>query len=270
LSSRQGTISFTVLPADEAAGRCTADGGDATNGLFGSISILDVGQCKVTITQAADGEWFTGESIIIIVNAVTRPTPLIPVLDNGEAELVPESERAELNDPKDPDDPTTPPVQLTIDPSVAATYNFGSEDGIDYDPVTGRLNIRSRTALVGIWSAKFTSPNPSLKWFKVPGKVVKGVQQFGAPTNVCTTNLTVKKDPKLKKKVTRIVGNGCYLTDAGKAAMTAIGIQKIKVKYKKTRQYAKTGLDYQGTAKAKKRILKKVNRTIVLKIGRAR
>jgi hypothetical protein len=41
------------------------------------------------------------------------------------------------------------------------------------------------------------------------------------------------------------------------------------MKYKRIRQYAKTGLDYQGTAKAKKRILKKVNRTVVIKVGLA-
>jgi hypothetical protein len=51
--------------------------------------------------------------------------------------------------------------------------------------------------------------------------------------------------------------------------MTQVGIQKIKIKYKRIRQYAKTGLSYQGTAKAKKRILKPINRTIILKIGRA-
>jgi hypothetical protein len=55
----------------------------------------------------------------------------------------------------------------------------------------------------------------------------------------------------------------------GYSTATIFGIQKIKMKYKRIRQYAKTGLDYQGTAKAKKRILKKVNRTVVIKVGLA-
>ena len=269
MSSRQGTITYTVLPADEAAGRCTADTGDLT-GLVGVITIQDVGSCKVTISQAADAGYYAGETIILIVNATARPTSNTPApADNGSATLVPSDELASLIDPKDLDDPLTPPVALAINPDAVGTYAYGTEDGLDYDPLTGKLSIRSRTAYVGVWTAKFTSPATNLKWFKTPTKIVKGIQQFGAASNTCTTSLTVKKDAKLKKKVTRVVGNGCYLTPEGKSAMTSLGIKKIKVKYKRTRQYAKTGLDYQGTAKAKKRILKKVNRTIVLRIGRA-
>ena len=87
--------------------------------------------------------------------------------------------------------------------------------------------------------------------------------------------LTVKKDPKLKKKVTRIVGAGCILSsanevkpgkEAGWTALTSVGIQKIKVKYKRVRQYAKTGLSYVKTKG--NRVLKNINRTWVVKIGR--
>jgi hypothetical protein len=113
-----------------------------------------------------------------------------------------------------------------------------------------------------------TSPSVDKKWFKIPGKIVKKVQQYTF-SNVCKLTMTVKKDPKIKKKVTRIVGAGCLLSDAGKAALTAVGIQKIKVKYKRIRQYANTGLSYRGTAKAKTRILKNMNRTWVLRVGRA-
>jgi hypothetical protein len=105
---------------------------------------------------------------------------------------------------------------------------------------------------------------------------VKKVQTY-TYSNVCKLTLTVKKDPKLKKKVTRIVGAGCILssatdpgfkagTESGWTALTSVGIQKIKVKYKRTRQYAKTGLSY---VKVKgNRVLKNINRTWVVKIGR--
>jgi hypothetical protein len=267
MSSREGTITYTVLPADEAAGRCTADTGDAA-GLVGVITILDTGSCKVTITQAADANYFAGDSIVLIVNAVAPTVTPTPEPDNGDGdEITDPSELAALIDPKDPDDPLTPPVSLSIDPNVAGTYAFGGEDGVDYDPSTGKLQIRSRSAYVGVWTAKFTTPLATQKWFKTPTKVVKGVQQFSAPTNTCTLSLTVKKNPKQKSRVLRVIGTGCYLTPEGKTAMTSPGIKKIKIKYKRTRLYAKTGLNFMGTAKAKKRILSKVNRTIVLRVG---
>jgi hypothetical protein len=159
-------------------------------------------------------------------------------------------------------------VLLTINPTTAATYSFGTEDGVDYDPLTGKFLVRSRSALVGTWTATMKSPNATLKWFKIPGKVVKKVQQY-TMSNVCALTLTVKKDPKIKKKVLRFVGAGCLLSPDGVAAMTHVGIQVIKIKYKRIRQYPKTGLAYQGTAKAQRRILARVNRTIVLRIGRA-
>ena len=261
--TRQGTTLFTVNPADEAAGRCTADPGDPATP-FGSIMITDVGDCSITISQPVDSGWLLGETIKLIIHTTARTTPAPP--DNGSASPVPANELADILDPLDPDDLDTPPVQLSINGSTAAPYEFGGEDGVDYDPVAGKFTFRTKSPLVGTWSATLKSPNVAKKWFKIPGKVVKKVQQY-TMSNICAIKLVVKKDPKLKKKVLRIIGT-CLLSDEGKAAMTAVGIQKIVIKYKRTRQYAKTGLDYQGTAKAKKRILKKVNRTVVLKVGR--
>ena len=143
-----------------------------------------------------------------------------------------------------------------------------------YDPVAGKLNVRSRTPLVGTWTATLTGiwTNPlksdgktKKNWFKIPGKIVKKVQTY-TYANVCKLTMTVKKDPKLKKKVTRIVGAGCLLSDEGKAALTEIGIQKIKVKYKRIRQYAKTGLSYVRVKG--NRVLKNMNRTWVIRVGR--
>jgi hypothetical protein len=277
LSARQGTLLFTVLAADEAAGRCTADPGDAAAGLFGSITISDIGDCHITISQPADSGWYVGETIKLTVHAVAS-TVVVP--DNGDASVITDpTELAELIDPTDPDDPETPPVALTLNPDVAAEYNFGGEDGIAYDPVTGKLNVRTRTALVGVWTATLKAPNANKKWFKIPGKIVKKVQTY-TYSSVCKLTMTVKKDKKIKKKIRRIVGAGCLLTtsadkiggvpiaDNGKDALSAQGIQKIRVKYKRIRQYANTGLSYRGTSKAKTRILKNINRTWVIRIGR--
>ena len=271
LAPRQGTTLFTVLAADELAGRCTADPGDeATSGAFGSITITDIGDCNVTISQPADSGWYAGATIRLVIHATARTTP---VADNGQATLADSADLVGVIDPKDPDDPDTPPVVLDLDPTQAGDYSFGSEDGLMYDPATGKLNVRSRTPLVGTWTATLTgiwtnpigSDNKPKNWFKIPGKIVKKVQTY-TYANVCKLTLVVKKDPKLKKKVTRIVGAGCLLSDAGKAALTSVGIQKIKVKYKRIRQYAKTGLSY---VKVKgNRVLKNINRTWVIRVGR--
>ena len=174
---------------------------------------------------------------------------------------------------------TEPAVAIELDPTRAADYSFGGEDGLGFDPISKKLTVRSRTPLVGTWTATLTAPNANKKWFKIPGKIVKKVQTY-TYSNVCKLTLTVKKDKKLKKKVTRLVGAGCLLTtsadkignvaivDNGWDALTAVGIQKIRVKYKRIRQYADTGLSFRGTAKAKTRILKNINRTWVIKIGR--
>ena len=205
-NKREGTILFTVDAAADKAGVCTADGGELGT-LVGTITMLDVGTCKVTISTPADAAWNLGPETIVI-------TVVGSALPDG-----------------------------AVDPTVAKTYAFGGEDGFDYDPVAGKINVRTRSMLVGTWTAILKSPSADKKWFKIKGKVVK--------------------------KVSRIIGAGCLLSDSGKAAFTSVGIQKLKMKYKRIRQYAKTGLDYQGTVKAKKRIRKKVNRTIVIKVGRA-
>jgi hypothetical protein len=256
LSSRQGTTLFTVNPADEAAGRCSADSGE---GITGTILVTDVGDCTVIISQPADSGWYVGETIKLKIHAVAKTSPAAP--DNGQA--VPADPEDLVIDPTDPDDPATPPVSLTINPNSIAEYSFGTEDAVGYDPLTGTFTMKTRTSLVGTWTGYMKSPSAELKWFN--GKVVKKIQQY---TNICPIKLVVKKDKKLKKRVLRVVAK-CALSPAGKTAMTEVGIQKIKIKYKRIRQYAKTGLSYQGTAKAKKRILKPINRTIILKIGRA-
>jgi hypothetical protein len=278
LNKREGTVLFTVDAASEAASRCVADSGDVT-GLVGSITMNDLGTCRVTVTLPADDLYFAGtETFVIVVTAVAYVVdPTVPApLDNGDATLVPADELAALIDPKDPDDPSTPPVMIDLAPDRAADYSFGGEDGLMFDPATKKLNVRSRTPLVGTWTATLSSPSVAKKWFKIPGKIVKKVQTY-TYSNVCKLTLTVKKDPKLKKKVTRIIGAGCILSsstdpgfkvgdESGWSALTGIGIQKIKVKYKRVRQYAKTGLSY---VKVKgNRVLKNINRTWVIRIGR--
>ena len=262
LSSREGTLLFTVTPADEAAGLCTADPGDATSGLQGSITVSAPGDCHVTISQPADAGWYLGETLKLTIHTTERVVdPNAPQpQDTGDGTASPED--TDTN-PLDAD--TEPAVAVSLDASSAADYSFGTEDGLGFDPIAGKFTVRSRTALVGTWTATLSSPDLTKKWFKLPGKVVKKVQQYTL-SNVCKLTLTVKKDPKLKKRVTRVIGAGCLLSDTGKAALTATGIQKIKVKYKRIRQYANTGLSYVKTKG--NRVLKNINRTWVIRIGR--
>ena len=265
LNKHEGTVLFTVDAAAEAAGICSADGGEVGT-LVGSITMTNIGTCKVTISTPADAAYNVGpETIVITVIGSELPSGAVdPSGTNiGDGVLAPEDTDTTVGDAD-----TEPAVAVSLDPTVAKTYAFGGEDGFDYDPVAGKINVRTRSVLVGTWTAILKSPSADKKWFKIKGKIVKKVQTY-VDAATCTTTLTVKKDPKLKKKVSRIIGAGCLLSDSGKAAFTAVGIQKLKMKYKRIRQYAKTGLDYQGTAKAKKRILKRVNRTIVIKVGRA-
>jgi hypothetical protein len=265
LNKREGTLAFTVETSADKAGICSAESGEAGT-LVGTITMLDIGTCKVTITAPADSAWNAGPEIIVItvVGAALPEGAVDPGAGNiGDGTLSPEDTDTTVGDVD-----TEPAVAVALDPTVAKTYAFGGEDGFGYDPVLGKINVHTKSVLVGTWTAILKSPSADKKWFKIKGKVVKKVQTY-IDVATCTTKLTVKKDPKLKKKVSRIIGAGCLLSNSGKAAFTQVGIQKIKMKYKRIRQYAKTGLDYQGTAKAKKRILKKVNRTVVIKVGLA-
>jgi hypothetical protein len=264
LNKREGTILFTVDSAAEKAGICSADPGEAPS-LIGSITMLDVGSCKVTLSLPADAAWNAGaETIVITVvgtalpDGAVDPTPV----SIGDAQLAPEDTDTSALDPD-----TEPAVALELNPSVAKEYAFGGEDGFTYDPVAGKLALKSRTIFVGTWNAVFRSPSADKKWFKVKGKIVKKKQTY-IDSASCTIALTAKKDPKLKKKVLRVVGAGCELSATGKAAFTSVGIQKIKLKFKRAKQYASTGLNYKGTAKAKTRIMKPITRTIVIKVGR--
>jgi hypothetical protein len=263
LSKREGPVLFTVDSVSEKAGICSADPGEPGT-LMGSITMLDVGNCKVTISLPADTAWYVGSETIVItvVGAALPPGSVGPATPIGDAAPAPEDTDTS---PLDPD--TEPAVALDLSPTVAREYAFGGEDGFGYDPVAGKLTLKSRTIFVGTWNAVFRSPSADKKWFKVKGKIVKKKQTYVDAAS-CTLALTVKKDPKLKKKVLRVVGTGCELSASGKAALTSVGIQKIKLKFKRAKQYASTGLNYKGTAKAKTRIMKPVTRTIVIKVGR--
>jgi hypothetical protein len=117
------------------------------------------------------------------------------------------------------------------------------------------------------WFAKASTITVCTKYSK--GKCVKTIKQ---PTvlavNQCVTTLTVKKDPKLKKRVLRIVGPGCQLNEAGKAAFNEEGVRQIVVNYLWNRQYPSTALPYVKKGSQKTRWLKKVKRNIVLNVGR--
>lgn len=257
LNDGSGLVTYTVLAADDAAGRCSAGGTDDPE--IAAISIMDIGSCKVTISQAADDRYNAGETVVVWVDIIALPSDATDPANPLES-LLPTSPADTDNNPADPD--SEPAVLVNMDGS-AADVQLGGEEGLSYDPTTGKFTFRSKTMLVGIWTVKMTSPTGTA-WFKIPGKVVKKVQQF-SNAQVCTAKLTVKKDAKLKKRVVRVIGNGCTLNEAGKAAMTGTPVQKVKIGWQRIRQYAKTGLSY---VKVKtNRVLKKLKRTIVLQFG---
>jgi hypothetical protein len=148
-----------------------------------------------------------------------------------------------------------------------------------YDAVTGKYQFRSKTLLVGKYTAKMTGP-VGTTWFAKAstvtqctkfskGKCIKSIKvPVTLAVNECVATLTVKKNPKLKKRVLRIIGAGCQLNDAGKAAFNQEGVQNIIFKYQWIRQYPSTGLDHVKKGSKKVRYLKKVKRTIVLSVGR--
>ena len=253
LSQREGTVLFTVDSADDAAGRCVADAGTADS-LEGVITLTDLGSCKVTISQPADDRFNAGVSVVIWINAVAiNSNAAVPnEVETGDA--VTSTEDTDTT-PADPD--SDPAVALTL-PGTGGTFDVGGDVGIGYNPTTGVISITTKTAFVGTFKVTMNSPAANKKWFTVSKKAVAS----------CALTLTVKKDTKLKTSVVRVIGPGCALSPEGKAALTTVGIQKLKISYVFNRAYAKTGLAYMGTAKAKTRILAKVKRTIVLNVGR--
>ena len=261
LSARQGTVLFTVAPADDSAGRCVADSG-VEDSLEGVITLTNLGSCKVTIIQPADDRFNAGESVVVWINAVARTgEPEEPEQDRGDGEAAEEDTDSNV---ADPDSETAVAINLS---SAGGTFDFGGQVGLNYDPVKGLLTMNTRTMFVGTFRVVMTSPDASKKWFRVQTIVKK--KKVMVDSNACTLTLAVKKDAKLKKSVLRTIGSGCTLSVSGKAALTESTIQKIKIAYVFNRAYAKTGLNFQGTSRNKVRILAKVKRTLVLKVGSA-
>jgi hypothetical protein len=261
LSAREGTVLFTVAPADDSAGRCVADPG-VEESLEGAITLTNLGSCKVTITQPADTRYNAGESVVVWINTISRTGEVEDVeqdLGDGDA-----SEEDTDTNVSDPDTEDAVAIEL---PSTGGRFDFGGNVGLVYTAATGKLTLTTRTQFVGTFKVVMTSPDASKKWFRVQTIVKK--KKVMVDSNTCTLTLTVKKDAKLKKSVLRTIGAGCTLSVSGKAALTESTIQKIKIAYVFNRAYAKTGLNYQGTSRNKVRILAKVKRTLVLKVGSA-
>jgi hypothetical protein len=273
LNKAEGTIALTVDKADAA--RCSTEppGDDAT---LAFITVNDLGSCKVTVSLPADDRWNAGgETIVVWINAGTPPDGVNPT-PTGTGDGVLADLIFKDTNPLDPD--SDDPV-LLAQTGESVTANLGGDLSIAYDAVTGKYTFRSKTLLVGRYTAKMTGP-VGTQWFAQAstitvctkfskGKCVKSIKQ---PTviavNECVATLTVKKDPKLKKRVLRIIGSGCQLNDAGKAAFNLTGVQNIIFKYQWIRQYPSTGLDHVKKGNTKVRYLKKVKRTVVLSVGR--
>jgi len=261
LSAREGTVLFTVASADDKAGRCIADPG-VEDSMEGIITLTNLGSCKVTITQPADTRFNAGESVVVWINAVDRTGEAEePEQDSGDGESVEEDTDTNVANPD-----TESAVAIDL-PSTGGAFDFGGDVGVTFDPIKALLKLNTRTIFVGKFKAVLTSPDVSQKWFRASKIVKKKKVMFD--TNTCTLTLTVKKNTKLKTSVLRTIGAGCTLSASGKAALTEETVQKIKIAYVFNRAYAKTGLNYQGTSRNKVRILAKVKRTLVLKVGSA-
>jgi hypothetical protein len=274
LNKAEGTIALSVNKAD--ASRCSteAPGDDPT---LAFITVNDLGSCRVTITLPADDRWNAGgESIVVWINATLPPDGVNPTpTGTGDGQLADQ----DLYFDNNPLDKDSDPAVLLTQTGESVTANLGGDLSMAYDAVTGKYQFRSKTLLVGRYTAKMTGP-AGTQWFAQAstitvctkfskGKCVKSIKQ---PTviavNECVATLTVKKNPKLKKRVLRIIGAGCQLNEAGKAAFNLTGVQNIIFKYQWIRQYPSTGLDHVKKGKAKVRVLKKVKRTVVLSVGR--
>jgi hypothetical protein len=273
LNRAEGTIALTVDKADAARCSTEAPGDDPT---LAFITVNELGSCKVTISLPADDRWNAGgETIVVWINAGTPPDGVNPTPtgfgDGVEAPAI-------YYDTTSPDPDSDPAVLLT-QTGASVTANLGGDLSMAYDAVTGRYQFRSKTLLVGRYTAKMTGP-VGTQWFAQAstitvctrfskGKCVRSIKQ---PTviavNECVATLTVKRDPKLKKRVLRIIGSGCQLNETGRAAFNLTGVQNIIFKYQWIRQYPSTGLDHVKKGKTKVRFLKKVKRTVVLSVGR--
>jgi hypothetical protein len=252
---------FTVASADDNAGRCIADSG-VEGSTEGVITLTNLGSCKVTITQPADTRYNAGESVVVWINTISRTGEVEDVeqdLGDGDA-----SEEDTDTNVSDPDTEDAVAIEL---PSTGGRFDFGGNVGLVYTAATGKLTLTTRTQFVGTFKVVMTSPDASKKWFKVQ-KIVKK-KKVMVDTNSCTLTLSLKKNTKLKTMVLRTIGSGCTLSTSGKAALTESTIQKIKIAYVFNRAYAKTGLNYQGSSRNKVRILAKVKRTLILKVGSA-
>jgi hypothetical protein len=273
LNRAEGTIALTIDKADAA--RCTAEPG-TDDPTLAFITVNDLGSCKVTITLPADDRWnASGERIVVWVNATSAPSGVNPAPTGfGDGQEAPSIYYDTTST-----DPDSDPAVLLSQTGESVTAALGGDLGMAYDAVTGKYSFRSKTLLVGSYKATMTSP-AGTNWFVKnstvtqctkysKGKCVKSIKvPVTLAVNECITTLTVKKDPKLKKRVLRIIGPGCQLNDAGKAAFQQQGVQNIVMKYLWIRQYPSTGLSYVKKGSAKIRYLKKVKRTIVLSVGR--
>jgi hypothetical protein len=274
LNQAEGTIALTVDKAD--AGRCSteAPGDDPT---LAFITVNDLGSCKVTISLPSDDRWNAGgEKIVVWINAALAPDGVNPApTGTGDGELADQNLYFD-NNPLDID---SDPAVLLAQTGESVTANLGGDLSMAYDAVTGKYQFRSKTLLVGKYTAKMTGP-AGTAWFAKAstitqctkyskGKCVKSIKvPVTLAVNECVATLTVAKNPKLKKRVLRIIGSGCQLNDAGKAAFNQEGVQNIIFKYQWIRQYPSTGLTYVKKGSKKVRYLKKVKRTVVLSVGR--
>ena len=259
LNRAEGVV-FTVLAADEKAGRCTAASGTDVP-TIGSITITDLGSCTVTLSLPSDERWnVSGETVVIrIVSVATTSTA--PPVDDSDGLL--------SADPTDTvigaDADTMPAVVMAMSGNEQALL-LGDGADLSYDPVTGTFKFKQKTLLAGNWKIVMNSPSVANPWFKVKGKVVKKVQTFKNVSS-CSLSFVVKKNPKLKNRVVRQLGT-CQLNDLGKAAFNLPGIQKIKTRFVFNRQYPSSGLSYVKQGSAKVRFLKPTKRTYILKVGR--
>lgn len=269
----EGTIALTVDKADAARCSAEAPGDDRT---LAFITVNNLGSCKVTITLPGDDGWHPGtEKIVVWINATLPPSGVNPT-PTGTGDGV-------LADPifndTNPLDPDSDPAVMLVQTGASVTASLGGDLSMTYDAVTGKYSFRSKTLLVGNYKATMTGP-AGTNWFAQAstttqctkfskGKCVKSIKvPVTLAVNKCINTLTVKKDPKLKKRVLRIVGPGCQLNEAGKAAFNQVGVQNIVMNYLWNRQYPSTGLSYVKKGKIKERFLKKVKRNIVLSVGR--
>jgi hypothetical protein len=273
LTGRSGPMSYKVNPADKA--NCAFDVSSDPLDQTGTISYLQPGNCRITITQESGTGFSIGDSVTMWASIVaydsTKPGAVDPVVsqspDPGSGTIDPTYTDVST---KNPDTAPADVVKFGATDSI----NVGGGVAVGYKASKGEITPAVLTAFVGTMSWKLTAVDGTKvfdiktcsKTKKVKGKTVCKTYKTVASAT-CTAKTVFPKSPKQVGMVLRSLTPACTLNATGRAAVTATDKETIiKGSLAFDRLFAKTGKKSR-VVKGKNVTLKNVKRTVVLKLG---